>query len=81
MLNVLEQLPSTPGRATLPLPYRVGGLLALAGLAPYRRSGVRLVPQHIVERSLVPALASIGDAPVVQLLAQLLEAAAPQGLV
>ena len=33
-----------------------------------------------METALVPPLASVGDAPLVQLLAQLLEAAAPQGL-
>ena len=78
LLNAVEQLPRHQRWPRSFNPHRVLGLLSLAGPAPDGCSGVRLVSQQVVETAFVPAFALVGDAPVVQLLAYLLEAAAPE---
>ena len=78
LLDGVEQLPRHERRPRSLNPYRVLGLLSLAGAAPHCGSGVGFVGQQVVESAFVPALAPVGDAPAVQGLAYLLEAAAPQ---
>ncbi len=76
LLHVLEQFPGHQRGPRSLHPYRVLGFISLALSAPHCGAGVRLVAQHVVETPLVPALAPVGDAPVVQLLAYLLQAVA-----
>ena len=76
--HFLEQLPRHQGGPRSLNTHGVGGFLGLAGLVPDGGARVCLVSQDLVERSHVPALAPVDDAPIVQLLALLLEAAFPQ---
>ena len=78
-LHGVEQLPRHQGRPGVLHPYRVGRLVSLGLPAPDCGSGVGFVGQQVVQGVLLPAPSPIGDAPVVQALADFLQAVAPQG--
>ena len=77
-LHPVEQV---PGHDRLPGTLRTHGfgrLIALAGTTPDGGSRIGLVGEQVVEAVPVPAPAPVGDAALVQVAADLLEAGAPQ---
>ena len=78
LLHGVELLPGHQRGPSSLNPHRDLGLLSLAGSAPHGGAGVGFVGQQVVESSLVPAVAPVGDAPVVQGLAYLHEAVPPK---
>ena len=79
LLHTLEQSPGHQGFPGLGNPHWLRGLLSLRRPAPDGSSGVGFVGEQVVESTFVPAFATVGDAPIVQLFAYLLEAVASEG--
>ncbi len=78
-MNLVKQLPRHQGGPGVLHPYRIRVLLVLALDAPDGGSRVCLVGQQVVDHVLLPALAPVGDAPAVQLLADFGQPVAPAG--
>ena len=79
LLHLVKQLPGHQGGPGVLHPYRLRVLLVFALDAPDGGAGVGFVGQQVVDHVLLPAFALVGDAPAVQLLANLREPVAPPG--
>ena len=73
LLHCGERLPRHQRGPRVLHAHRLSGLLVPAPHAPYRRPGVGLVRQQVVQPVLVPPLPPVADAPLVQLLADLFQ--------